>query len=139
MGGEVSELVYAKSGPTIIQFAGLQADVKPAEIARQGLQEAKKKNVDVVIMDTAGRLQGMLVLTLTAAISKLHPHEYGNYEPASCVGPTPGQMTFLLSGFILLVIGASSIRPCNLVFGVPTLYQEEDESTDLRHKKQPQE
>lgn len=32
-------------------------DVKPAEIARKGLLEAKKKNVDVVIMDTAGRLQ----------------------------------------------------------------------------------
>ncbi|KAE9445780.1 hypothetical protein C3L33_22318, partial [Rhododendron williamsianum] len=31
--------------------------VKPAEIAKQGLQEAKKKNIDVVIMDTAGRLQ----------------------------------------------------------------------------------
>lgn len=32
-------------------------DVKPAEIAKQGLQEAKKKNLDVVIVDTAGRLQ----------------------------------------------------------------------------------
>lgn len=32
-------------------------DVKPAEIAKQGLKEAKKNNVDVVIMDTAGRLQ----------------------------------------------------------------------------------
>ncbi|KAL0316095.1 UNVERIFIED_CONTAM: Signal recognition particle protein, chloroplastic [Sesamum radiatum] len=31
--------------------------IKPAEIARQGLQEARQKNVDVVIMDTAGRLQ----------------------------------------------------------------------------------
>ncbi|KVH94543.1 AAA+ ATPase domain-containing protein [Cynara cardunculus var. scolymus] len=84
MGGEVSELTFAKSGPTVILLAGLQGvgkttvsaklalylkkqvdvpvyaagtDVKPAEIARQGLQEAKKKKVDVVIMDTAGRLQ----------------------------------------------------------------------------------
>ncbi|CAK9145926.1 unnamed protein product [Ilex paraguariensis] len=110
MGGEVSELVFAKSGPTVILLAGLQGvgkttvsaklalylkkqgkscmliagdvyrpaaidqlvivgeqvdvpvytagtDVKPAEIARQGLEEAKKKKVDVVIMDTAGRLQ----------------------------------------------------------------------------------
>lgn len=32
-------------------------DIKPSEIARQGLEEAKKKNIDVVIMDTAGRLQ----------------------------------------------------------------------------------
>lgn len=110
MGGEVSELVFAKSAPTIILLAGLQGvgkttvcaklafylkkqgkscmmvagdvyrpaaidqlvilgeqvgvpvytagtEVKPSEIARQGLEEAKKKNVDVVIMDTAGRLQ----------------------------------------------------------------------------------
>jgi signal recognition particle subunit SRP54 len=32
-------------------------DVKPSEIARKGLSEAKKKNIDVVIVDTAGRLQ----------------------------------------------------------------------------------
>ncbi|KAK6126419.1 hypothetical protein DH2020_039807 [Rehmannia glutinosa] len=131
MGGEVSELVFAKSNPTVILLAGLQGvgkttvsaklalylkkqgkscmliagdiyrpaaidqlvilaedevvvefveriltcgshlhsqvvgvpvyaagtAIKPAEIARQGLQEARKKNVDVVIMDTAGRLQ----------------------------------------------------------------------------------
>ncbi|KAK9156771.1 hypothetical protein Scep_003345 [Stephania cephalantha] len=110
MGGEVSDLVYAKSGPTVILLAGLQgvgkttvcaklayylkkqdkksmlvaADVyrpaaidqlvilgeqvgvpvysagtelKPSEIARRGLEEAKKKNIDVVIVDTAGRLQ----------------------------------------------------------------------------------
>ncbi|GKA41724.1 signal recognition particle 54 kDa protein, chloroplastic [Tanacetum coccineum] len=31
-------------------------DVKHATIARQGLQEAKKKNVDVIIMDTTGRI-----------------------------------------------------------------------------------
>ncbi|KAM7262422.1 hypothetical protein ACFE04_000105 [Oxalis oulophora] len=110
MGGEVSELVFAKTGPTVILLAGLQGvgkttvcgklanylkkqgkscmlvagdvyrpaaidqlsilgeqvgvpvykagtDVKPVEIARQGLAEAKKNNIDVVIMDTAGRLQ----------------------------------------------------------------------------------
>lgn len=110
MGGEVSELVFAKSSPTVILLAGLQGvgkttvcaklatylkkqgkscmlvagdvyrpaaieqlvilgkqvgvpvyaagtEVKPSVIARQGLEEAKKKNIDVVIMDTAGRLQ----------------------------------------------------------------------------------
>uniref|UniRef100_A0A5B7B193 signal-recognition-particle GTPase n=1 Tax=Davidia involucrata TaxID=16924 RepID=A0A5B7B193_DAVIN len=96
MGGEVTELVFAKSGPTVILLAGLQGvgkttvcaklafylkkqgaidqlvilgeqvdvpvytagtGVKPAEIARQGLEEAKRKNIDVVIVDTAGRLQ----------------------------------------------------------------------------------
>ncbi|KAI9121992.1 hypothetical protein K1719_006681 [Acacia pycnantha] len=110
MGGEVSELVFSKSGPTVILLAGLQGvgkttvcaklanylkklgkscmlvagdvyrpaaidqlvilgkqvdvpvytagtDVKPSEIAKQGLEEAKRKKVDVVIVDTAGRLQ----------------------------------------------------------------------------------
>lgn len=32
-------------------------DVKPAEIAKHGLEEAKKKSINVVIVDTAGRLQ----------------------------------------------------------------------------------
>ncbi|KAL0736656.1 hypothetical protein Bca4012_012866 [Brassica carinata] len=110
MGGEVSELQFSKSGPTVILLAGLQGvgkttvcaklacylkkqgkscmliagdvyrpaaidqlvilgeqvsvpvytagtKVKPADIAKEGLKEAKKNNVDVVIMDTAGRLQ----------------------------------------------------------------------------------
>lgn len=35
-------------------------DVKPSVIAKQGLEAAKKKNIDVVIMDTAGRLQVVL-------------------------------------------------------------------------------
>ncbi|XP_054804066.1 signal recognition particle subunit SRP54, chloroplastic [Prosopis cineraria] len=110
MGGEVSELVFSKAGPTVILLAGLQGvgkttvcaklanylkklgkscmlvagdvyrpaaidqlvilgkqvdvpvytartDVKPSEIAKQGLEEAKRKKIDVVIVDTAGRLQ----------------------------------------------------------------------------------
>ncbi|PON78013.1 Signal recognition particle protein Ffh [Parasponia andersonii] len=110
MGGGVSELVFAKTGPTVILLAGLQGvgkttvcaklanylkkqgkncmlvagdvyrpaaidqlvilgeqvgvpvytagtDVKPSKIAKQGLEEANKKNIDVVIVDTAGRLQ----------------------------------------------------------------------------------
>lgn len=32
-------------------------DMKPSEIAKRGLEEAKKKNTDIVIVDTAGRLQ----------------------------------------------------------------------------------
>lgn len=35
-------------------------DVKPSEIAKQGLEEAKRKKIDVVIVDTAGRLQVIL-------------------------------------------------------------------------------
>lgn len=110
MGGEVAELQFGKTGPTVILLAGLQGvgkttvcaklafylkkqgkssmliagdvyrpaaidqlvilgeqvgvpvftagtEVKPSDIAKQGLQEAKKNKIDVVIMDTAGRLQ----------------------------------------------------------------------------------
>ncbi|CAL5444751.1 unnamed protein product [Camellia sinensis] len=59
----------------------------------------------------------MLILTLTAAISTLHPRHCGSKESSSCKGPTPWQMAFLLSGFGLLVVGARGIRPCNLAFG----------------------
>ncbi|XP_050377401.1 protein NRT1/ PTR FAMILY 2.10-like [Argentina anserina] len=58
---------------------------------------------------------GMLVLTLTAAIAKLHPPHCGKSEP--CSGPTSWQMAFLLSGLGLLVVGGGGIRPCNLAFG----------------------
>lgn len=57
----------------------------------------------------------MLVLTLTAAISKLHPPHCGPSGP--CSGPTSWQMAFLLSGLGFLVVGAGGIRPCNLAFG----------------------
>lgn len=58
----------------------------------------------------------MLVLALTAIFKKLHPPhcKYSDH----CVGPTPWQMTFLVAGFALLVIGAGAIRSCNLAFGV---------------------
>ena len=40
-------------------------EVKPSQIAKQGLEEArKKKNIDVVIVDTAGRLQVVSLIFL---------------------------------------------------------------------------
>ncbi|XP_078436178.1 protein NRT1/ PTR FAMILY 2.11-like [Wolffia australiana] len=59
---------------------------------------------------------GMAVLTLTAAVRTLHP-PHCDHGAAVCVGPTPWQLTFLISGLGLLVIGAGGIRPCNLAFG----------------------
>lgn len=38
--------------------------LRPAEIAKRGLAEAKKKGVDVIIVDTAGRLQVFTTTTL---------------------------------------------------------------------------
>ncbi|KAK4489839.1 hypothetical protein RD792_000483 [Penstemon davidsonii] len=60
---------------------------------------------------------GMLVLTLTAAFPTLHPPKCGTEQNSTCIGPSSGQLTFLFSGFVLLVLGASGIRPCNLAFG----------------------
>ncbi|XP_008807861.3 protein NRT1/ PTR FAMILY 2.11-like [Phoenix dactylifera] len=60
-------------------------------------------------------LMGMLVVTLTAAISELHPAPCTQGEP--CTGPTTLQLAILLVGFAFLVIGAGGIRPCNLSFG----------------------
>ncbi|XP_051123352.1 protein NRT1/ PTR FAMILY 2.11-like [Andrographis paniculata] len=61
---------------------------------------------------------GMLAITLTAAIPTLHPPSCTSEPNATCSGPSPGQLTVLFTGFVLLVIGASGIRPCNLPFGV---------------------
>ncbi|XP_078149077.1 protein NRT1/ PTR FAMILY 2.11-like [Carex rostrata] len=60
-------------------------------------------------------LLGMILLTLTAAIPKLHPHPCE--ENQQCDGPTLPQLSVLISAFFLLTIGAGGIRPCNLAFG----------------------
>ncbi|XP_073036069.1 protein NRT1/ PTR FAMILY 2.11-like [Primulina eburnea] len=63
---------------------------------------------------------GMLMLTLTAALANLHPPECSTQvtQPnLKCIGASPWQIAFLFTAFLLLVIGASGIRPCNLAFG----------------------
>ncbi|XP_057791964.1 protein NRT1/ PTR FAMILY 2.11 [Salvia miltiorrhiza] len=57
---------------------------------------------------------GMLILTMTATLPGLHPPKCGSGE---CVGATVGQLAFLFTAFVFLVVGASGIRPCNLAFG----------------------
>lgn len=59
--------------------------------------------------------QGLLVIDLTAVFKKMHPP---HCEPNTrCVGPDAGQMSFLILGFGLMIIGAGGIRPCNMAFG----------------------
>uniref|UniRef100_A0A2P2J8X8 Proton-dependent oligopeptide transport family protein n=2 Tax=Rhizophora mucronata TaxID=61149 RepID=A0A2P2J8X8_RHIMU len=65
---------------------------------------------------TCASFLGLLVIQLTAAISKLHPPHCAK-ESSACKGPTAGQMAFLVAGFGLMIIGAGGIRPCNLAFG----------------------
>lgn len=62
-------------------------------------------------------MKGLLVIALTAAIKQLHPPHCTSEDQSACVGPTAGQMAFLLFGFALMVVGAGGIRPCNLAFG----------------------
>ncbi|XP_022988358.1 protein NRT1/ PTR FAMILY 2.9-like [Cucurbita maxima] len=57
---------------------------------------------------------GLLLIHFTAVFKNLHPpHCIADV----CKGPTAGQMTFLMAGFGLMIIGAGGIRPCNLAFG----------------------
>ncbi|KZV23350.1 putative peptide/nitrate transporter-like [Dorcoceras hygrometricum] len=60
---------------------------------------------------------GMLMLTLTAGFTKLHPPECSSQPSLRCIGASPWQLGFLFAAFLFLVIGASGIRPCNLAFG----------------------
>ncbi|KAA8540917.1 hypothetical protein F0562_024945 [Nyssa sinensis] len=60
---------------------------------------------------------GLLVITLTAAVKKLHPPHCGSEDSSSCIGAKAWQLAFLLCGFGLMVVGAGGIRPCNLAFG----------------------
>ncbi|CAK7350108.1 unnamed protein product [Dovyalis caffra] len=65
---------------------------------------------------TVASFLGLLTIQLTAAISKLHPPHCPK-ESSTCEGPTAGHMTFLMTGFVLMIIGSGGIRPCNLAFG----------------------
>lgn len=47
----------------------------------------------------------------------MHPSECDTGQSHTCKGPTSGQAAFLLAGFVLLVLGAGGIRPCNVAFG----------------------
>ncbi|KAG9137966.1 hypothetical protein Leryth_022456 [Lithospermum erythrorhizon] len=60
---------------------------------------------------------GLLVITLTAAIKKLHPPHCHSDDKDKCIGPTSWQIAFLLTGFGFMMVGAAGIRPCSLAFG----------------------
>ncbi|XP_051136446.1 protein NRT1/ PTR FAMILY 2.11-like [Andrographis paniculata] len=61
-------------------------------------------------------LLGLLAVNLTAVFENLHPPSCRGGD-GRCVGADAGQMAFLLFGFLLLIVGAGGIRPCNLAFG----------------------
>ncbi|CAH9078746.1 unnamed protein product [Cuscuta europaea] len=66
-------------------------------------------------ISTVNSFLGLLLISLTAVFKKLHPPACST--EGKCVGPTAGQMAFLLCGFGMLIVGAAGIRPCNLAFG----------------------
>ncbi|KAI3953940.1 hypothetical protein MKW98_017764 [Papaver atlanticum] len=70
-------------------------------------------------------LLGMILLMLTATISKLHPPNCGTQKNELCVQATTPQWTFIVCALGFLVIGSGGVRPCNLVlkYGHPTQNQ----------------
>ncbi|KAI3911684.1 hypothetical protein MKW92_030284 [Papaver armeniacum] len=62
-------------------------------------------------------LVGMFLMTLTAAVPKLHPPNCKVKENELCIQPTAPQWAFLLLAMGFLVIGSGGIRPCTMAFG----------------------
>ena len=64
------------AGQVGVTYAGYDSD-KPVQIAEQALSKAKKEGYDVLILDTAGRLQidDALMQELEVVVKKTSPHE----------------------------------------------------------------
>ncbi|MCL7034300.1 hypothetical protein MKW94_027651 [Papaver nudicaule] len=62
-------------------------------------------------------LLGMILLMLTATLSKLHPPNCGTQKIELCVQATTPQWTFIVCALGFLVIGSGGIKPCTLAFG----------------------
>ncbi|KAL2515866.1 Protein NRT1/PTR FAMILY 2.11 [Forsythia ovata] len=51
---------------------------------------------------------GLLLITLTATFKKLHPPHCGA-DDSQCIGPTAGQMAFLLTGFGFMMVSVTLV------------------------------
>ncbi|OIW19605.1 hypothetical protein TanjilG_18415 [Lupinus angustifolius] len=80
------------------------------------LSDAYFGRYNTIAVSTIVSFLGLLAIQLTSAIKNLHPPQCGK-ESSICKGPTVGQMAFLVFGFVLLLIGAAGVRPCNMAFG----------------------
>ncbi|KAJ0932033.1 putative proton-dependent oligopeptide transporter family, major facilitator superfamily [Helianthus annuus] len=74
----------------------------------------------VIAIGSLSTLLGMTSLWLTAVLPPLTPSSC-NEPDTSCNPPTPTQLAFLFSCFILLSIGSGCIRPCSIAFGADQL------------------
>ncbi|RDY06495.1 Protein NRT1/ PTR FAMILY 2.13 [Mucuna pruriens] len=65
-------------------------------------------------------LLGMVVMTLTAWLPKLHPPPCTPQQQAlnECLRASKSNLGVLLTGLCLLSIGSAGIRPCSIPFGV---------------------
>ncbi|XP_076918087.1 protein NRT1/ PTR FAMILY 1.2-like [Bidens hawaiensis] len=74
----------------------------------------------VIAIGSFSTLLGMTFLWLTSVVPQLTPSLCG--EPVtSCNPPTPTQLAFLCSCFVLLSVGCGCIRPCSIAFGADQL------------------
>jgi SRP54-type protein, GTPase domain len=69
-------------------------DVKPSQIARNGVEEAKKKKIDVIVVDTAGRLQVGLISYFLIYLSSLFPSSSSSRD-LYCQFIGHGQLTLI--------------------------------------------
>ncbi|XP_076918085.1 protein NRT1/ PTR FAMILY 1.2-like [Bidens hawaiensis] len=74
----------------------------------------------VIAIGSLSTLIGMTFLWLTSVFPQLTPSSC--HEPDSgCNSPTPIQLTFLFSCFVLMSVGSGCIRPCSMAFGADQL------------------
>ncbi|KAL9303200.1 hypothetical protein ACSQ67_020463 [Phaseolus vulgaris] len=70
-----------------------------------------------IAISSFGTLLGMVMLTLTAWVPKLHPPICGSTHE-HCVPPTSSQLGFLILGLGWLALGTGGIGPCTIPFAM---------------------
>ncbi|XP_038693054.1 protein NRT1/ PTR FAMILY 1.2-like [Tripterygium wilfordii] len=74
-----------------------------------------------IALGSIASFSGTVLLWSTTMVPHVKPPPC-NQSTNVCESPTTGQMTFLISSFVLISIGAGGIRPCSLAFGADQLH-----------------
>ncbi|KAI3683893.1 hypothetical protein L1987_84408 [Smallanthus sonchifolius] len=74
----------------------------------------------VIAIGSLMTLLGMTLLWLTSMVPQLTPSSC-NGPNTGCSPPTPTQLAFLFSAFVIMSIGSGCIRPCSIAFGAEQL------------------
>ncbi|XP_076904563.1 protein NRT1/ PTR FAMILY 1.2-like [Bidens hawaiensis] len=74
----------------------------------------------VIAIGSFSTLLGMTSLWFTSVVPQLTPSSCSEPD-TGCNPPTPTQLTFLFSCFVLMSVGSGCIRPCSMAFGADQL------------------